>query len=232
MYVTTSEGVRQAPTPSNSFAGTLGKNSLPPETQKFLKQVRNQPHTYKRLLLTVTFHPSPIYSDLDVTIGRYPLKLLDYVMTNNITAVELLDELRRISNTFHKTDKNFRRQIEAELKLRNTMFKTTGRLVRDELLRTSGNLVPQKLKPFLLDALLSGNTPLERSWQGLSFTQKMLPPSLAKRIMKSDASEAHLTYLGMLLRRYAEELGKKDAAFEQLVEQERKKRLAPKKQKP
>ena len=67
---------------------------------------------------------------------------------------------------------------------------------------------------------------------GLSFAQQMLPPTLGKRIIRSEASEAHLTNLGKFLRRYAEVLGKKDAAFEQQVEQERKKRLAPKKKKP
>lgn len=234
MYVTTIEGVGQTPMLYNSFAGTLGKNLLPPAIQEFLKQVRKRPQDYKKLLLTITFHPNPIESNIDVTIGGTTTKFLEHILLQNITAVDLLDELRLIRDDFQKTNKSFKRQIEAALKLRNIMFKTTGRLVRDELLRTRGKLVPHKLKPFLLDALQPGYSEFSfhQHKVGLSFAQKILPPTLVQRIIRSEVSEAHLTNLGKMLRRYAEVLGKRDTAFEQLVEQERKKLLAPKKKKP
>ena len=118
----------------------------------------------------------------------------------------------------------FKQQIVAELELRNTMFKATGRVVGDELLRTRGNLVPKKLKPFLLDSLLVFDFTTPQHQVAVRFAEKMLPSRLAGRIIQSDAGHAHLFHLGKLLRRYGEVLQSKNAAFKRVVEQERNKR--------
>jgi hypothetical protein len=130
-------------------------------------------------------------------------------LTRETVQKQVLRELEQIRDDFRKRDARFKQQIEAELQLRNEMIKTTG------------SLGPQKLKPFLLEPLLSGN-PSNFSSFGSNFAQKMLPPKLAQRIMHSEASLVHFSMLGRFLQRYAEVLQSKDAAFKQRVEQERK----------
>ena len=46
----------------------------------------------------------------------------------------------------------------------------------------------------------------------------MLPGDIVRRIMNSDASEAHLAHLGSYLRSHAEALQKKDPQFKGQVE--------------
>jgi hypothetical protein len=135
---------------------------------------------------------------------------------NNLEApVVLFDHLRRMSTDLQKKDPGFRQQIDAELRLRNVMIKTAGKVGRNQ----------EKLKPFLIEPLFTSEDldgllpPL-----ALNFAQKMLPPRLVQRIENSVISEAHLVSVGRFLRRYGEVLQSKDAAFKRLVEQERMKR--------
>lgn len=125
MYMTTSEGLRQGPqipVASASLPGTLGdtpKIALPPEIRKFLEQVRKRPQDHKKLLLTVTFHPKPIESDIDVVIPGWPRKLLDVGLIAGFAPDDLRDEQRLIrDDAFRdgnkKVNQDFRRQIDAE----------------------------------------------------------------------------------------------------------------------
>jgi hypothetical protein len=183
----------------SSFAGTLGANPLPPDVKEFLNQVRKRPQDFKKLLLTVVFHPDPTN-----TLTVKPA-LIDMILMNGIRPIDLLNPLRRLSHGKLKPE------IEAELQLRNEMIKTTG------------DLGPEKLKPFLLEPVLWEFSP-DRLKFVASFAQRMLPPRLAQRIINSEASEAHLTNLAGFLRRYAEVLQTKDAAFKALVDREQKRR--------
>lgn len=222
MYVSTYGRLAQVPTPYSSFAGTLGASPFPPEIQEFLNQVRKRRQDFKKLLLTVTFHPAPAVSmtfgKQKFNFGKQTKHLVDELMMSSIAPVDVLDPLRRIRDKFRTQDAGFKRQIEAELQIRNEMIETAGRLGVDR----------EKLKLFLLKELIpqTVEAPAVDDWKlcrlGLSFAQEMLPPRLAQRITSSEASEAHLTNLGRFLRRYAEVLQGKDAAFKQLVEGKRK----------
>lgn len=215
MYV----GLGQAPMLHGSFAETLGANPLPPEGRKFLNQVRERRQDFKRLLLTVTFHPNPIHSKVFVKHPIGNTDVIDYLMFNGLQPVDVLDPLRRIRDDFQRENADFKRRIEAELQLRN------------EMIKTAGALGPDKLKPFLLEPLFPAkDSPYVETdeWKlcrlARNFAQMRLPRELAQRIRNSEASEAHLTNLGRFLRRYAEVLQTKDPAFKRLVDQEREKR--------
>lgn len=227
MYVTTKERLEHAPMLSGDLAETLGANPLPDKIKKFLNEVRKRAKDFKGLLLNVIFHPLPHAS---LTFNKHGhalgIAVIDEIIMMNIRPADVLDPLRRISNDLRQRDERFKQQIESELRLRKNMFKTTGALFRDAMLRTKGDLVPETLKPFLLRSLLYES---ENDSLGLKFAKKMLHPRLFQRITQSAASEAHFFILGMLLRRYAEVFQRRDAAFKQLVEEERKKLLAPKK---
>ena len=214
MYVSTYSGLGQATMLHGSFADTLGK-ALPPAGKKFMDEVRKRPQDFKKLLLTVTFHPNPLDSKIVVQIKP---AFVDMMLMNDLQAVDFLNPLRRIRDAFKKRDARFKQQIEAELQLRNEMIKVTGALG------------PQKLKPFLVDVLFPATAefPEIDEWKlcrlGRNFAQMRLPRELAQRIINSEASEAHLTTLGRFLRRYAEVLQTKDPFFKSLVEEERKNR--------
>ena len=218
MYVSTYGRLAQAPTPYSSFAGTLGASPFPPEIQEFLKQVENRPRDFRKLLLTITFHPKPMESNIKVTIGKGSFVLLDASLFFNLEPlVVFLDELRRIRDKFRTQDTDFKRQIEAELQLRNEMIKTAG----DSATRL---LLQKKLQPMLVEASLTDDLSILLCRLGLSSAQKLLPAAIVQRIRNSEVSEAHLTNLGKFLRRYGEVLQGKDPAFKDLVEKERNRR--------
>lgn len=234
MYVNSRLGSVQTPVPFGALAGALGKSVLPAQVREALKQISKHPKSYKKLLLAVTFHPLPILSNVAFLLpgATKPQFLTDYVLMSGISdehLVDFLDGLRRTRDALRNTDPHFRQEIEGELRLRKVMFKTTGRLVRDELLRNNGK-VSKNLEPFLLAAAIPGfDVPFTQARVGRSFAEKMLPKALSRRIIGSAASDGHLTYLGRMVGRYSELLQKKDADFKRLVEQEQEKRLSPKK---
>lgn len=206
------ERLSQLPVLEGVFAGTLGDNALPDDIRKFLDDVRKKPKDLKRLLLTVTFHPSP--QNTGLLLGPFKQTILELLLLNNQdTPGPFYDELRRISDDLQKKDASFRQQIDAERRLRNVMLKTAGKLGIDR----------EKMKPFLIELLFE---PLDFFLPplALKFAQHMFPPRLVQRIKNSAVPEAHLVRLGRFLRRYGEVLQSKDAAFKQLVEQERNKR--------
>ena len=121
-------------------------------------------------------------------------------------------QLDPIRADLQKRDARFQQLIDTELKLQS------------EMLKASGGIRPQKaLEPFLLEASrMSSAADLALYWLGLDFAKKMLPAKLTQRLMSSSVSVGHLTYLGQVLRRLAEVLQDRSAAFKQRVEQERK----------
>jgi len=207
----------QVPMPYGSFAEPVGAGRFAPEVEEFLKQVRQRPQDFKKLLLMVTFHPDLMSSQLQIPIGARPTHLLDASLIYNLLPPgAFLDALRRIREDFQKQDARFKQQIEAELQLRNEMMTTAG-----ERARTLG---PSTLNPILLDALLRDNLSFFHFQLGLAVAPELLPAPLVQRITNSEASEAHLTNLGRWLRRYGEVLQSRDAAFKALVERERKRK--------
>jgi hypothetical protein len=214
MYLSTYSGLGQAPRLHGSFAENTGVSS--PLSKKFLDQVRKRPQDFKKLLLTVTFHPAPVDSKI---ANRNQPPFVDMILMDGIQPVALLNPLRRIRDELQKRDSRYKQQIEAELQLRNEMIKITGALG------------PQKLRPFLVETLFpaTGEFPETDTWKlcrlARNFAQMRLPQELAQRIMNSEASESHLTNLGRFLRRYAEVLQTKDPFFKSLVVEERKSRL-------
>jgi len=206
------ERLEQIPSRSRAFAGMLGDNELPVGIREFLNELRNHPKDLKRLLLTVMFHPSP--QNTFLAFGPKKQAIIDLLLMNYLDAPgPFFDELRRISADLQKRDAGFRQQVDAELRLRNAMFKAAGKAGIDR----------NKMKPFLLKPLFTPND-FELPPLALEFAQKMLPSRLVQRIQNSAVSEAHLVRLGRFLRRYGEVLQNKDAGFKQAVEQERIKR--------
>jgi hypothetical protein len=206
------EGLEQLQALDRTLTGMLGDNPLPAGIREFLNELHKQPKDLKRLLLTVTFHPSPTSTWL--TFGPNKTSIIDLLLMNNLDAPGVFfDEVRRISAGLQKKDVDFKQQIDAERRLRNVMIKTAGKIGIDR----------DKMKPFLLVPLFTPND-FELPPLALSFAQKMLPPRLVQRIKNSAVSEAHLVSLGRFLRRYGEVLQSKDAGFKRVVEQERSKR--------
>ena len=200
-----------------AFAGTLGTNSLPVEIQKVLDAVRKNPENYRPLLLTTIFDPDSGYSTrmaLSGVLQRLNLHTADAeaVLLSPRRLKEIVWQLEPIRAELQKRDARFQQLVDKELKLRY------------EMLKTAGGIRPQKaLEPFLLEASrLYPEADLALYWLGLDFAKKMLPATLTERILSSPVSAGHLTYLGKFLRRFAEVLQDRSAAFKQRVEQERK----------
>jgi hypothetical protein len=146
-----------------------------------------------------------------VTIGKgQPMPLLDAGLIHNLDPPgAFLDKLRRIANN------NLKKEIEAELKLRNDIYATAGEVAM--------RMSPQSLHPLLLDASMTGTLPILLSELGRRSVEKILPPPLVERLRRSAASDAHFTNLGKFLRRYGEVLQGKDPAFKALVDREQQK---------
>jgi hypothetical protein len=218
VYISRYDTLEQVPTLHGFFAGPLGESPFSAEIREFLKQVENRSRDFRKLLLTVTFHPKPMESNIKVTIGNGTFVLLDASLFFNLEPpVIFLDELRRIRDKFRTQDTDFKGQIEAELQLRNEMIRAAG----DSATRL---LLQKKLQPMLVEASLTEDFSWVLCKLGLSSAQKLLPAALVQRIRNSEVSEAHLTNLGKFLRRYGEVLQGKDPAFKDLVEKERNRR--------
>ena len=202
-----------------SFAGTLGTNSLPNEIEKLLDEVRKNPQNYRPLLLTIIFDPHSGYSSrmaLSNALTRLNLGTPDAeaVLLSRPRLKHIVWQLEPIRADLQKRDARFQQLIDTELKLQS------------EMLKAAGGIRPQKaLERFLLEASrLYPEADLALYWLGLDFAKKMLPATLTERILSSRVSVGHLTYLGQVLRRFAEVLQGRSAAFKQRVEQERKTR--------
>jgi len=195
-------------------AGILGEGV---DTKKFindfLNQVRRNPQSFKKLLLTVALHPKPensvIWEKQTFTLGKEKRYLVDEILMSGLSTAFVVTVLKRYS------DANFSRQIKDEAHLQIKMILATQ------------NLNKTVLQPFLYDPLLlpmsGGGLPYkELSRLARHFAQHMLPGDLVQRIMNSDASEAHFAHLGSYLRSHAETLQKNDPHFKRQVEIARK----------
>jgi hypothetical protein len=212
MYFRAHEGGERVPTLYGSFIGTLGE-ALTPELQEFLKQVRERPWNFKKLLLVISLHPepadSPIWKKQTFPLGRATRYLVDEIVMSGVQPDDILYELRRIRDRFENERRgaSFRQQIDAEWQLANEMINATERL---------GNVL---LRPFIMDPLLLPTPDAQKLCKlAQDFAQKMLPEDLVRRIMNSEASEAHLTRLGRHLRTIAERLQREDPHFRDVVE--------------
>ena len=210
MYIKTDVGLGQPPMPHGSLASMLGEDiDSKKALDDFLNQLRTQPKNFKKFLLIVALHPDPEES---VTWSRqtFPFRkqtryLMDELLMSEQPKEVVLAKLKQIS------DASFKQQINDELNLQTRMIIATT------------NLHKAVLRPFLFDPLLlpalGGSPPYkELSKLARHFAQHMLPKDLAQQIMNSDASEAHLAYLGSYLRSHAEALQKKDPHFKKQVD--------------
>lgn len=226
MYINTGTELGQIPILHSFVAGMLGEDV---DSKKiitdFLNQVRLQPLSFKKLLLTVALHPKPeasvIWEKQTFTFGKETRHLIDEILMSGLSTAFILTKLKQYS------DASFSRQIKDEADLQIKMVSAT-------------QVLPKALLwPFLYDPLLlpmSGGELPYKELSGLArhFAQHMLPRDLAQQIMKSDVSEAHLAHLGSHLRSHAETLKKNDRHFkrqaaiarkwQQELEQRRKQR--------
>lgn len=228
MYIVDSPGNRIG---SAEFGGMLGESQpqpaageLSPELEEFLNQVRKRPQDFRKLLLTVSLHPDPsesaIWSTQTFTFNKGTTYLIDVLVLSDVRADHLINELTEIRDDFEKRDPSFKKQMDTEWKLTCELHTTAERLNR------------VLLGPFIMDPLLLPKRDAKKLCKSAQdFAQKMLPQDLVRRVMNSEASEAHLTRLGRFLRSYAQELQEKDPHFEELVkiarkwEQERQERI-------
>lgn len=200
---------------SPGFAGTLGETQFPAAIQEFLNEVKNRPQDFKKLLFTVSFHPTPMDTQNTFNIGGRPMFLIDAGLMYKLDPPgPFLNRLRSIRNAFREKNPQFKQHLEAELQLRNEMMAAAG----DKSRRMQS---AQTLAPILLEALAQSDMGLLNHSLGLKHAPTLLPASLFQRIRNSEASEAHFVNLGRFLRRYGEVLQTKDAAFKALVEKER-----------
>ncbi len=226
VYINTGTELGQIPILHSFVAGMLGEDV---DSKKiitdFLNQVRLQPLSFKKLLLTVALHPKPeasvIWEKQTFTFGKETRYLIDEILMSGLSTAFILTKLKQYS------DASFSRQIKDEADLQIKMVSAT-------------QVLPKALLwPFLYDPLLlpmSGGELPYKELSGLArhFAQHMLPRDLAQQIMKSDVSEAHLAHLGSHLRSHAETLKKNDRHFkrqaaiarkwQQELEQRRKQR--------
>jgi len=218
VYVSTYGRLGQVPMLHGSFAGSLGASPLTPALQDFLNQVKLRPTDFRKLLLTVALHPDParsrIWDRQSFTFGKQTRSLSDDILMSGGAKVYkvVADELGRIADG----DPSIKEQIADERHLRYEMANAF-----DDL----GKKVP--LQPFIMAPLLLQAPDPSILCQklcklALDFAQKMLPQDLVRRIMNSEASEAHLTYLGELLRDYAKKLQRRDKHFAKIVQIARK----------
>jgi hypothetical protein len=226
VYLNTGAESGQIPIPHGSVARMLGEDiDSKKRINDFLNQVRLQPQRFKKLLLTVALHPKPeasaIWEKQTFTFGKGTRHLVDEILMSELSTAFIVMKLKQYS------DASFSREINDEANLQIRMIIATQ------------NLNNTLLQPFLYNPLL---LPMSGGWlpyKELStlarhFARGMLPVDLVRRIIKSDASEAHFADLGSYLRSIAETLQKKDPHFkrqaaiarkrQQQLEQKRKQR--------
>ena len=208
MYMKPDVGLRQ-PLMLHGSPGMLGQNiDSKKALDNFLNQLRTQPKTFKKFLLIVALHPNPeesvTWSRQTFLFGKQTRYFMDELLMSEQPKEVVLAKLKQISDT------NFKQQINDELNLQTRVIIATT------------NLHKVVLQPFLFDPLLlpavGGSLPYtELSKLARHFAQHMLPKDLAQQIMNSDASEAHLAFLGGFLRSHAAALQKKDPHFKKQV---------------
>jgi hypothetical protein len=238
MYVITREGLGQAPMLSGSVAGMLGDVSEKQMLEDFLDTVRRNRRYYDKFLLVAWVHHDFINSKTldEVHVGGFvrtvvvkqPRKIGDLVLNSGTTPDEFSSALRLIAVEFYQQDGDFKQKLDAEEQLWTeiNMNLPGDGCVPESIRQDAGkrSQYQKKLRPFLLQAALEPPTFYSFQRQcplALSFVQKMLPQNLQRRIIDSNASEAHLANICAQLRFCAEVLQRDDPNFEREVDRAR-----------
>lgn len=203
MYIRNRERVAQLSMSYDSLVGNLGNNTFSPDVQELLTRVSRHPLNHQNLLLTVMFHPDPLRSRIEIAFRSGTALLIDLALIylDNKTTLAFLDTLRQIGAQLQKTNKDFQKQVELELNLRNRMYQAVGRAVRNMLLRSKGTSSHSKLRYFLLRISPSDSSDEVRL--GKSFADSFLSPNSVQQLLQSKVPEAHFANLGRLVQRYA-----------------------------
>jgi hypothetical protein len=233
MYVITREGLGQAPVLSGSVAGMLGDVSEKKRVEDFLATIRQNRRYFNKFLLVAWVHHDFINSktldELRVW-GFVQRKIVELVLLSGTTADEFRNALRLIAAEFSQQDGDFRQKLDAEEKLGTeiNMNLPGDGCVPESIRQDAGKLsqYQKRLRPFLLKAALGGGADYtaKKCPLALSFVQEMLP-SLQRRIIDSDASEAHLANICAQLQYCATVLQRENRDFAREVE--RAKRQGP-----
>ena len=118
MYINTGAEFGQTSMLHGSVAGMLGeKVDQKKIINDFLNQVRRQPQSFKKLLLTVAFHPKPedsrIWEKQTFTFGNETRYLVDEILLSELSAAFIVTVLKRYSNA------SFSQQIKDEADLQS-----------------------------------------------------------------------------------------------------------------
>ena len=197
-----------------------------PTTNIILSQVCQRPQDFKPLLWTVIIHPRPkksaVWQRQQFTVDKHrgTHSLLDVIIIWVLNESEIENGLKQIAMDFARRDPPFKKQLRAELALKEEIKRTLPLELRRRLKSDRENL-----KRSLLDLLfLPDRTDFpERARARLAgaFAKAALP-RLSDRIEKSAAKEGQLTVMGDSLIMYASELEKDDRDFKRQVEERRK----------
>lgn len=206
MYILTGKELESASTGYDAFAGTLGQASFPTKIQDLLDQVRKRPQDFKNLLLSVRFNPVPGVSQNKNLSNLHKLAYSSKLPDPDAVFSRAVGDLSQILDKSLQTNPELKRQVEIEAKL------------RDQLIKATAGLGPQKLKPFLFRALVPDLLTYSYKKEGLRLAKEMLPKPLYKRIIESPITDAHFNMLGAYLRRYAKVLEDRDPAFRRRVQ--------------
>jgi hypothetical protein len=204
MYVRTGERLAQI----SMLGDQLGKDALEQRIDQVLDPVRFRPKDHKKLLLTIALHP----------LAATSKSLEDFVIMNNALDIKLdiLSGLEKIRDKLFQENPEFKKQIANE------------RNLQDEMMMTTGYSSIPKVKPFLLQALITpfvlpaGNERVVTNMAlalAPNIAKQLLPPKLAQRILRSEASQSHLASLLVYLHTIAEKYHSsgKDPAFNRQV---------------
>jgi hypothetical protein len=218
MYLTTREGLEQAPMLYGSLAGTLGEPPLPPKIQSFLDRVKKSPQDYEAVLLIGAFHVVPWLSDqlTKVFLASAENDATDPIEEAKAIQGKVLQALEAICKE-HLKNVDFRKLFNKEKQLIPVVANAFQKRIKE--LETKG-----WLEGVLTDALLAEYPSGLTAQVGRPFVLFNLPDEIAEQILNSRVRETHYARLGKALVLMAEQREKDNRAFKQRVERERKKR--------
>lgn len=218
MYLTTREGLEQAPMLYGSLAGTLGEPPLPPKIQSFLDRVKKSPQDYEAVLLIGAFHVEPWLSDqlTKVFLASAENDATDPIEEAKAIQGKVLQALEAICKE-HLKNVDFRKLFNKEKQLIPVVANAFQKRIKE--LETKG-----WLEGVLTDALLAEYPRGLTTQVGRPFVLFNLPDEIAEQILNSRVPETHYARLGKALRLMAEQREKDNRTFKQRVERERKKR--------
>ena len=222
MYVTTREGLGQAPMLYGSYAGTLGEPPLPPKVQSFLDRVKRSPQDYEAVILISILHPEPGESEL---LGTALIDIGETVSSPEEIKPMMEKVVQELKGGTAKLGwgpdgKYYRKLFDKEKKL----IKVVADAFQKHIKEMETKYV-RWFEEILTNALLVNRHRELTEKVGKDFVRfGGLPPEIFERVLNSRVPETHYYRLGEALRLIAEQRQKDNRAFKQHVEQERKKR--------